>query len=111
MTRSTVGHAATGRCASGARAIGTTLEHRLHELTKPAVAWRMEFGSVCEWDARLTERAPAVSRRTPNADRPAAPMGASSNALGGRLHCRLSAPLRFCEAKIKKKSEFHQDRW
>lgn len=36
-------------------AIGTTREHRLHEFTKPALAWRSEFGSVQHWDDTLTD--------------------------------------------------------
>lgn len=38
-------------------AIGTTREHRLHEFTRAALAWRSEFGSVRYWDARLTDMA------------------------------------------------------
>jgi acyl-CoA dehydrogenase len=57
IARSVVGHAATVVVRNAHQvhgAIGTTLEHRLHEFTKPILAWRMEFGSVREWDARLT---------------------------------------------------------
>ena len=57
IARSVTGHAATVVVRNAHQvhgAIGTTLEHRLHELTKPVLAWRMEFGSVREWDARLT---------------------------------------------------------
>jgi acyl-CoA dehydrogenase len=57
IARSVAGHAATVVVRNAHQvhgAIGTTLEHRLHELTKPVLAWRMEFGSVREWDARLT---------------------------------------------------------
>ncbi|WP_236791983.1 acyl-CoA dehydrogenase family protein [Amycolatopsis sp. GM8] len=36
-------------------AIGTTLEHPLHEVTVPALAWRSEFGSLAAWDQRLTD--------------------------------------------------------
>jgi acyl-CoA dehydrogenase len=57
IARSVVGHAATVVVRNAHQvhgAIGTTLEHRLHELSKPVLAWRMEFGSVREWDARLT---------------------------------------------------------
>lgn len=32
-------------------AIGTTIEHRLHRVTLPALAWRNEYGSVDHWDA------------------------------------------------------------
>ncbi|GAB3288717.1 hypothetical protein [Parasphingorhabdus pacifica] len=41
-------------------AIGTTREHRLHEFTKPALAWRSEFGSVHHWDDKLTTAALAA---------------------------------------------------
>jgi acyl-CoA dehydrogenase len=58
IARSVVGHAASVTVRNAHQvhgAIGTTLEHRLHELTKPVLAWRMEFGALREWDARLTE--------------------------------------------------------
>lgn len=57
IARSVVGHAASVTVRNAHQvhgAIGTTLEHRLHEYTKPILAWRSEFGSVREWDARLT---------------------------------------------------------
>lgn len=38
-------------------AIGTTQEHRLHEFTRAALAWRSEFGSVRHWDQRVTDAA------------------------------------------------------
>ena len=38
-------------------AIGTTREHRLHEFTRAALAWRREFGSVRYWDERVTDAA------------------------------------------------------
>lgn len=38
-------------------AIGTTSEHRLHEFTRAALAWRSEFGSVRHWDGVLTDMA------------------------------------------------------
>ena len=38
-------------------AIGTTREHRLHEFTRAALAWRSEFGSVRYWDDRVTDMA------------------------------------------------------
>ncbi len=38
-------------------AIGTTSEHRLHEFTRAAMAWRSEFGSVQYWDDRVTDMA------------------------------------------------------
>jgi acyl-CoA dehydrogenase len=38
-------------------AIGTTREHRLHEFTRAALAWRSEFGSVTYWDEQVTDAA------------------------------------------------------
>jgi len=38
-------------------AIGTTMEHRLHRLTLPALGWRTEFGTPHHWDEMLTEHA------------------------------------------------------
>lgn len=38
-------------------AIGTTREHRLHEFTRAALAWRSEFGSMRYWDEQVTEAA------------------------------------------------------
>ena len=38
-------------------AIGTTREHRLHEFTRAALAWRSEYGSVRHWDRMLTDMA------------------------------------------------------
>lgn len=38
-------------------AIGTTREHRLHEYTRAALAWRSEFGSVHYWDEQVTRAA------------------------------------------------------
>ncbi|MGV9292561.1 acyl-CoA dehydrogenase family protein [Amycolatopsis sp. NPDC003676] len=44
-------------------AIGTTREHRLHEFTAAALAWRSEFGSVRHWDELLTDLATGAGRR------------------------------------------------
>ncbi|MBB2992354.1 acyl-CoA dehydrogenase [Mycolicibacterium iranicum] len=58
--RSCAGHAATVVVRNAHQvhgAIGTTREHRLHEYTRAALAWRSEFGSVRHWDARLTQMA------------------------------------------------------
>lgn len=41
-------------------AIGTTREHRLHEYTRAALAWRSEFGSVRSWDGELARLARAA---------------------------------------------------
>ncbi|MGD1349306.1 acyl-CoA dehydrogenase family protein [Mycobacterium seoulense] len=38
-------------------AIGTTREHRLHEFTRAALAWRSEFGSVRYWDDVVADAA------------------------------------------------------
>ena len=61
--RSCAGHAASVVVRNAHQvhgAIGTTSEHRLHEYTRAALAWRSEFGSVRYWDARLTDMAMAV---------------------------------------------------
>jgi acyl-CoA dehydrogenase len=59
-SRSCVGHAASVVVRNAHQvhgAIGTTREHRLHEFTRPAVAWRSEFGSVRYWDDEVTRSA------------------------------------------------------
>ncbi|MCV7435802.1 acyl-CoA dehydrogenase [Mycobacterium seoulense] len=38
-------------------AIGTTREHRLHEFTRAALAWRSEFGSMRYWDDVVADAA------------------------------------------------------
>ncbi|MDG4667688.1 acyl-CoA dehydrogenase family protein [Mycobacterium sp. 236(2023)] len=58
--RSCAGHAATVVVRNAHQihgAIGTTSEHRLHEFTRAALAWRSEYGSVRHWDAVLTDMA------------------------------------------------------
>ncbi|ADU01140.1 acyl-CoA dehydrogenase family protein [Mycolicibacterium gilvum] len=65
VARSCTGHATSVvvRNAHQAHgAIGTTREHRLHEFTQPALAWRSEFGSVHYWDELLTTAALAAGR-------------------------------------------------
>lgn len=57
VAKSCVGHAASvvvrgSHQALGA--IGTTLEHELHTLTKPILARRSEYGSLQDWDETLT---------------------------------------------------------
>lgn len=42
-------------------AIGTTREHRLHEFTRAALAWRSEFGSMRYWDDQVTDAAQHAS--------------------------------------------------
>lgn len=58
VARSVVGHATSTVVRNAHQvhgAIGTTLEHALREYTQPALAWRTEFGTVRDWDLRLTE--------------------------------------------------------
>ncbi|WP_395311465.1 acyl-CoA dehydrogenase family protein [Mycobacterium sp. AMU20-3851] len=60
VARSCAGHAASVvvRNAHQAHgAIGTTVEHRLHEYTRAALAWRSEYGSVTHWDEAVTRAA------------------------------------------------------
>ncbi|GEE01652.1 acyl-CoA dehydrogenase [Gordonia spumicola] len=60
VARSCVGHAASVAVRAGHQvhgAIGTTREHRLHEFTRPALAWRSEFGSVSSWDRVVADAA------------------------------------------------------
>jgi acyl-CoA dehydrogenase len=55
--RSCAGHAASvvvRNIHQALGAIGTTHEHRLHEFTRAALAWRSEFGSVRHWDEQVT---------------------------------------------------------
>lgn len=42
-------------------AIGTTREHRLHEFTRAALAWRSEFGSMRYWDDVVADAAMRAS--------------------------------------------------
>jgi acyl-CoA dehydrogenase len=60
VARSCVGHAASVVVRNAHQihgAIGTTREHRLHEFTRAALAWRSEFGSVQHWDDQVTDAA------------------------------------------------------
>jgi acyl-CoA dehydrogenase len=60
VARSCTGHAASVVVRNAHQvhgAIGTTREHRLHEFTRPALAWRSEFGSVAHWDDHATDAA------------------------------------------------------
>lgn len=59
-SRSCVGHAASVVVRNAHQvhgAIGTTTEHRLHQFTRAALAWRSEFGSVQYWDDRVADMA------------------------------------------------------
>ncbi|MEV0668839.1 acyl-CoA dehydrogenase [Mycobacterium sp. NPDC050441] len=63
MARSCAGHAAsvvTRNAHQVHGAIGTTHEHRLHEYTRAALAWRSEFGSVRFWDDQVAAAAVAA---------------------------------------------------
>ena len=63
--RSCAGHAAslvTRNAHQVHGAIGTTREHRLHESTRAALAWRSEFGSLSYWDAQVANAAVAAGR-------------------------------------------------
>lgn len=65
VARSCAGHAASVVVRNAHQihgAIGTTQEHRLHEYTQAALAWRSEFGSTHFWDDKLTEAAIAAGR-------------------------------------------------
>lgn len=56
VARSCTGHAASVVVRNAHQvhgAIGTTREHRLHEFTRAALAWRSEFGSVRHWDEQV----------------------------------------------------------
>jgi acyl-CoA dehydrogenase len=56
--RSCVGHAASVVVRNAHQvhgAIGTTSEHQLHHVTRPALVWRGEFGSVRHWDDQVTQ--------------------------------------------------------
>ncbi|MCH9733009.1 MAG: acyl-CoA dehydrogenase family protein [Actinomycetia bacterium] len=58
VARSCAGHAASVVVRNAHQvhgAIGTTNEHRLHQFTRAALAWRSEFGSVQYWDDRVTD--------------------------------------------------------
>lgn len=60
VARSCAGHAASVAVRNAHQvhgAIGTTIEHRLHEYTRAALAWRSESGSVRYWDERIAELA------------------------------------------------------
>ena len=65
VAKSCVGHAASV-VVRGAHqvlgAIGTTLEHELHTLTKPILARRSEYGSLQDWDETLTALASSAGR-------------------------------------------------
>jgi acyl-CoA dehydrogenase len=60
VARSCTGHAASVVVRNAHQvhgAMGTTREHRLHEFTRAALAWRSEFGTVRYWDDQVTRAA------------------------------------------------------
>ena len=60
VSRSCAGHATSVVVRNAHQvhgAIGTTREHRLHEFTRAALAWRSEFGSMRYWDDQVTDSA------------------------------------------------------
>jgi acyl-CoA dehydrogenase len=60
VARSCAGHATSVVVRNAHQvhgAIGTTREHRLHEFTRAALAWRSEFGSLRYWDDQVTDAA------------------------------------------------------
>ncbi|WP_370501259.1 acyl-CoA dehydrogenase family protein [Mycolicibacterium sp. jd] len=66
VARSCTGHAASvvvRNAHQALGAIGTTIEHRLHEYTRAALAWRSEYGSVQHWDEMVTRSALGVGAR------------------------------------------------
>jgi acyl-CoA dehydrogenase len=66
VARSCTGHAASTVVRNAHQvhgAIGTTREHRLHEFTQPALAWRSEFGSLHHWDDMLTTASITAGRQ------------------------------------------------
>lgn len=63
VARSCAGHASSVVVRNAHQAfgaIGTTIEHRLHEYTRAALAWRSEYGSVQHWDQLVTQHALAA---------------------------------------------------
>ncbi|MCV7136199.1 acyl-CoA dehydrogenase family protein [Mycobacterium hodleri] len=66
VARSCAGHAASVVVRNGHQihgAIGTTREHRLHEFTRSALAWRSDYGSVDRWDSVVTDATLRVGGR------------------------------------------------
>jgi acyl-CoA dehydrogenase len=60
VARSCAGHATSVAVRNAHQvhgAIGTTREHRLHEFTRAALAWRSEFGSMRYWDDVVADSA------------------------------------------------------
>jgi acyl-CoA dehydrogenase len=60
VARSVAGHATTAGIRNAHQvhgAIGTTLEHRLHELTSRLLSWRADGGSTLQWDREVGDLA------------------------------------------------------
>lgn len=60
VARSCVGHAASVVVRNAHQvfgAVGTTREHRLHDYTRAALAWRGEYGAVRSWDLQVSAAA------------------------------------------------------
>jgi alkylation response protein AidB-like acyl-CoA dehydrogenase len=60
IARSVCGHCASVVVRNAHQvhgAIGTTLEHALHRVTMPLLAWTNDFGSMTEWEALLAQAA------------------------------------------------------
>ena len=60
VARSCAGHAASVVVRNAHQihgALGTTSEHRLHEVTRSALVWRSECGSVRHWDRQVADAA------------------------------------------------------
>jgi alkylation response protein AidB-like acyl-CoA dehydrogenase len=58
VARSVCGHAGSTVVRNAHQvhgAIGTTMEHVLHRVTMPILAWTNDFGSVVEWDALIEQ--------------------------------------------------------
>ena len=65
VAKSCVGHASSVVVRNAHQvlgAIGTTLEHELHLMTRPILARRSDFGSVHEWDQTLSELAVSAGK-------------------------------------------------
>ncbi|GAB18033.1 putative acyl-CoA dehydrogenase [Gordonia effusa NBRC 100432] len=63
VARSCAGHAASTVVRNAHQtlgAIGTTVEHRLHRYTMPALSWCAEFGSTQHWDDVVAQEAERV---------------------------------------------------
>lgn len=65
VAKSCAGHAASTTVRNAHQvhgAIGTTYEHQLHRFTRPALAWRSEFGGIDQWDRLIAGAARSAGR-------------------------------------------------